>query len=194
MEKYEDTLLEIVNKSEPLRRVFKVLQHSELPFDYYIGAGCITNTVWNYQSGFPLKYGISDVDVVYYDGEDLSPESEQKYRDELVCKLGDFPFKLDVKNEAGVHLWYEKKFGFSIKPYKSLKTAIDSWPTTATALGIRKEQTGSYKIYAPYKLDEGEDSCSGCSITQENEKITATITWNDKTETVNLKNNEKILH
>ncbi|SMQ78052.1 hypothetical protein SAMN05444673_3215 [Bacillus sp. OV166] len=31
MEKYEDTLLEIVNKSEPLRRGFKVLQHSEFP-------------------------------------------------------------------------------------------------------------------------------------------------------------------
>ncbi|MEH7309111.1 nucleotidyltransferase family protein, partial [Neobacillus drentensis] len=142
------------NNSEPLRRFFKVLQNSELPPDYYIGAGCITNTVWNYLSGFPLNYGISDVDVVYYDREDLSRDSEYKYKEELVCKLGNFPFKLDVKNEAGVHLWYEKKFGFSIKPYKSLETAIDSWPTTATSLGIRKEKTGSYKIYAPYKLDD----------------------------------------
>ncbi|WP_366151287.1 nucleotidyltransferase family protein [Lysinibacillus sphaericus] len=31
---------------------------------------------------------------------------------------------------------------------------MDSWPTTATALGIRKEQNGLYKIYAPYQLDD----------------------------------------
>ncbi|ULT59484.1 hypothetical protein L1999_13575 [Neobacillus drentensis] len=38
-------------------------------------------------------------------------------------------------------------------------------------------------------LVTGEDSCSGCSVTQKNEKITATITWNDESETIILKNN-----
>ncbi|WJV29726.1 nucleotidyltransferase family protein [Rossellomorea sp. AcN35-11] len=65
-----------------------------------------------------------------------------------------FSFKLDVKNQARVHLWYEKKFGFSIKPYESLEEAIDSWPTTATALGVRLERGGSHKIYAPYDLED----------------------------------------
>lgn len=31
-------------------------------------------------------------------------------------------------------------------------------------------------------------SCSGCEVTQENEKINATITWNGKSETFILKN------
>ena len=59
-----------------------------------------------------------------------------------------------MKNQARVHLWYENKFGFPIKPYNSLESAIDSWPTTANALGIRLEQNESYKIYAPYDLDD----------------------------------------
>ncbi|MBT2738596.1 hypothetical protein [Bacillus sp. ISL-7] len=62
--------------------------------------------------------------------------------------------------------------------------------TVETATG----KTGGETTIENGVLVTGEDSCSGCSITQENEKISATITWNDKTETVNLKNNEKILH
>ena len=41
--------------------------------------------------------------------------------------LLDMEFKLDVKNQAGVHIWYENKYGFPIKPYNSLVEEIDSW-------------------------------------------------------------------
>ena len=37
-------------------------------------------------------------------------------------------------------------------------------------------------------LVTGEDSCRGCSVTQPNEKITATITWNHKSESFILEN------
>ena len=154
MKVYKDLLVETVSKNEPLIRVLKVLKELNLPFEYYVGAGCITNTVWNDISGYHLEYGISDIDIVYYEPEDKTSESEKKLKEKLLNRLGDFPFKLDVKNQARVHLWYEKKFGFSIEPYQSLEAAIDSWPTTATALGLRKEQDGSYTIYATYDLDD----------------------------------------
>ncbi|MFE7060931.1 nucleotidyltransferase family protein [Sutcliffiella sp. NPDC057660] len=154
MKIYEDLLVATITKSEPLIRVLQILKDLNLPFKYYVGAGCITNTVWNDISGYPLEYGISDVDIVYYDPEDITLESEKKFKDILLRLLGDFQFKIDVKNQARVHLWYEDKFGFSIKPYNSLESAIDSWPTTATALGLRLEQDGSHKIYAPYDLDD----------------------------------------
>ena len=154
MKEYKDLLVETVSKNEPLIRVLKVLKVLNLPFEYYVGAGCITNTVWNDISGYHLEYGLSDIDIVYYEPEDKTSESEKKLKEKLLNRLGDFPFKLDVKNQARVHLWYEKKFGFSIEPYQSLEAAIDSWPTTATALGLRKEQDGSYTIYATYDLDD----------------------------------------
>ncbi|WP_455717684.1 nucleotidyltransferase family protein [Anaerosporobacter sp.] len=154
MEVYEELLVEIISKNEPLMRLIKVLKDTILRSDYYVGAGCITNTVWNDISGYPLEYGISDIDIVYYAPEDITSESEKKLKERLLNLLGDFQFKLDVKNQARVHLWYEKKFGFPIKPYHSLEEAIDSWPTTATALGLRQEQDGTCKIYAPYELDD----------------------------------------
>ncbi|WPC39765.1 nucleotidyltransferase family protein [Clostridium sp. JS66] len=30
--------------------------------NYYIGAGCIAQTVWNYLSNYQLQYGIKDID------------------------------------------------------------------------------------------------------------------------------------
>ena len=44
--------------------VFEIINESQ-KFgleNYYIGAGCICQSVWNYQNGFELMYGISDVD------------------------------------------------------------------------------------------------------------------------------------
>ena len=61
--------------------------------------------------------------------------------------------KLDVKNQARVHVWYEQHFGYSIRPYQSLEEAINTWPTTATAVGIRRWNE-EWKIYAPYGLND----------------------------------------
>ncbi|WP_059173120.1 nucleotidyltransferase family protein [Bacillus sp. FJAT-27445] len=154
MEINEELLVRTVSKSEPITKVLQTLKDLNLPFEYYVGAGCITNTIWNDISDYPLEYGISDIDIVYYDKKDMEADSEKKLKDKLESKLWDVQFDFDVKNQARVHLWYESKFGFPIKPYPSLEAAIDSWPTTATALGIRIDRDGLYKIYAPYELDD----------------------------------------
>jgi len=44
--------------------------------NYYIGAGSIAQTVWNYLSNNPLDYGIKDIDFVYYDDGSIDLESE----------------------------------------------------------------------------------------------------------------------
>lgn len=154
MNVYEDLLLKTISKSEPLTRVLQVLKKLNLPFDYYVGAGSITNTIWNDISGYSICYGISDIDIVYYDRRNIESEIEMELKAEIKSQLGDFQFELDVKNQARVHLWYESKFGFPIQPYVSLEAAIDSWPTTATALGVREERNGLFKIYAPYQLND----------------------------------------
>jgi hypothetical protein len=74
--------------------------------------------------------------------------------EELVKTMfAHLPVWIDVKNEARVHLWYENKFGYPIAPYPSVKDAINKFPTTATAVGIRP--LGSIvEIYAPYGLGD----------------------------------------
>jgi len=122
--------------------------------DYYIGAGCLAQTIWNYLSGFPLNHGIQDVDFVYYNDKDVSFDDEDKVVNKVHKLYKDIPIKIDVKNQARVHLWYEKHFGYAIKPYPTLEAAINTWPTTATALGARRDSQGKWIVYAPFGLND----------------------------------------
>ncbi|WP_052339901.1 nucleotidyltransferase family protein [Gorillibacterium massiliense] len=147
-----ERLAQIVQKHKAVFEFLVGAQELEIT-NYYIGAGCITQTVWNYLSDMPLEHGIKDVDFVYFDDNDLSEDKEDQLKLQLERLFPDYPFKIDVKNEARVHLWYESRFGYEISPYRSVEEAIDTWPTTATSLGIRIS-SNKWKVYAPYGLDD----------------------------------------
>lgn len=132
-----------------------VIRASQLGIDnYYIGAGCITQTVWNYLSDYPLNYGIKDIDFVYYDNIKMDYPSENEIITRAKQLFSDLEIEIDVKNQARVHLWYKEHFGYSIEPYPSLESAINTWPTTATAIGIRMERNNELKVYAPFGLND----------------------------------------
>jgi len=122
--------------------------------NYYIGGGCIAQTVWNYLSNNPLSYGIKDIDFVYFDDKKLGIDDENQVVSKVKDLYSDLKIEVDVKNEARVHLWYENHFGYEIKPYSSLEDALNTWPTTATCIGVRKEISGDWKIYAPFGLND----------------------------------------
>lgn len=145
-------LAEILMSSELVHSA--VERASQLNIEnYYIGAGCITQTVWNYLSEYPLDYGIKDIDFVYYDDVNMDYESENKVMLQAKQLFSDFKIEIDVKNQARVHLWYKDHFGYSIEPYPSIEAAINSWPTTATAIGVRMEHN-ELKVYAPFGLND----------------------------------------
>lgn len=120
--------------------------------NYYIGAGCICQTVWNFQNGLDLMHGISDVDLAYFDG-DLSYEKEDAVIQRVKQKFSALPVALDVKNQARVHLWYRDHYGYDLPPYTSVEQAIGTWPTTATAVGVRLEGSG-LTVCAPFGLND----------------------------------------
>ncbi|WP_340021884.1 nucleotidyltransferase family protein [Paenibacillus sp. FSL K6-1096] len=146
-------LTELFARDTLLMDIFKRAQ-GLAPLSYYIGAGCLVQTVWNELTGQAPGYGISDIDIIYYDAADLSYAAE----DAMVAKgrelFKDIAIPVDLKNQARVHLWYPQKFGLEIKPYTSLEAAIDSWPTTVTSLGARLELNGDWQIYAPFGLND----------------------------------------
>jgi len=47
--------------------------------NWYLGAGCIAQTVWNLLHGFEPTFGIKDYDLVYHDASDLSLEAQTRY-------------------------------------------------------------------------------------------------------------------
>lgn len=121
--------------------------------DYYVGAGAIAQTVWNHLLNRPPLYGISDVDFVYFDPSDLGYAAEDAVIRRVKSRFQHLPLELDVKNQARVHLWYESRFGYPVPPYRSLEGAIDTWPATATAVGVRRAGA-ELTIYAPFGLDD----------------------------------------
>lgn len=74
-------LTELFTRNTLLMDIFKRAQ-GLAPFSYYIGAGCLVQTVWNELTGRAPGYGISDIDIIYYDAADLSYAAE----DAMVAK------------------------------------------------------------------------------------------------------------
>ncbi len=146
-------LIDIVESNKQLMKVFEALDHIGLR-NYYIGAGVVAQSVWNNISGYPLDNGISDIDIVYFDDTHMKEQDEKKIKNEIENYLDEFPLWIDLKNQARVHIWYEEKFGYAIKPYTSLEDAINSWPTTATSLGLRRDKNGDWVIYAPFGVKD----------------------------------------
>lgn len=131
-----------------------ILEHDPFPdnANWYLGAGCLAQTVWNYVSGYGITKHIKDYDLVYF-STNLSKSAELKEQRRVRRLFPQLKNQLDVVNEARVHLWYEKDFGRKIPPFKSAEEAISTWPTTATAIGVRKPKS-EIDIYAPYGLND----------------------------------------
>jgi hypothetical protein len=138
--------------------------------DAWLAAGAVAQTVWNAKLGYPPDHGIRDVDIVYFDGEDLSAESEQAEAQRIASLFAQSSVRCDVKNEARVHLWYEARFGSAIAPYRSTEDAIATFPTTATAIGVRRTD-GRFEISAPFGLTDLLHLIVRPNKTQINEEI-----------------------
>ena len=154
LQEQNDTIISILKENKELMLILDYVDKLDLP-NYYIAAGSIFQTVWNYYDKKPLNYGIKDIDVIYFDKSDLSVEKDieyyekiKEYSDRIGCK-----YEIDVSNEARMHIWKNKKYNIDVKPYISSEDAIERWVATIHAIGITKENN-EIKIYAPYGLSD----------------------------------------
>jgi len=120
---------------------------------WYLGAGAVAQTVWNTAHGRDPKADIADYDLVYFDGDDLSEDAELAAEQRACSAFGHFGERIDVTNEARVHLWYEAKFGVKLLPYTSAEAAILTWPTTATSIGVTRREN-EFTVFAPFGTDD----------------------------------------
>ncbi len=124
----------------------------ELP-NSWIVAGAIVQSYWNAVHEFPPLHGIDDVDIVYFDPDDLSEETEATHALRISTLFESAGVRFDVKNQARVHLWYETRFGKPTGAYHSSENAIDTFPTTVGSVGIRPRD-GSLEAYATFGFDD----------------------------------------
>lgn len=122
------------------------------PPDWLVGSGVIRSIVWDHLHGFKTPTPIRDVDVVYCDESDIERARDDEIAAYLREQRPDVPW--EVTNQAGVHLWYEAKFGSPIPPARSVEDAIGMWPETATSVAVRLLADNSLYVVCPCGLKD----------------------------------------
>jgi uncharacterized protein len=117
-----------------------------------IGAGAVRNLVWDHLHKFEAPTELNDVDVAYFDPDDLRPETEQAIQAVLSACSPSVPW--EVTNQAAVHLWFEGHFGHPVAPLSSLQEAVASWPEFATSVGLTLREDSTIEVIAPYGLSD----------------------------------------
>lgn len=147
----EDRLRALVSGDVELMEILRAVRSVALR-EWVVGAGVIRNLVWDELHGYDDRTGPNDVDVAFYDPSELSRERDAAIEKRLAALIPEVPW--EVTNQAGVHLWYEAKFGAPMDPITSLEDAVARWPETATAVGVRLRSDGRIDVVAPCGLGD----------------------------------------
>jgi hypothetical protein len=147
----EQTLAGMLLSSAWHRRVLEAVATSGAP-EAWMAAGAIRDLVWDERFGIGFDpAAIKDVDVVFFDADDLRPTRDREV-DAMLCRLApDLPWQ--AKNQAAVHLWYGQRFGADVEPLTSIEDAVSTFPETATAVAARLRGDG-VEILAPLGLTD----------------------------------------
>jgi hypothetical protein len=82
--------------------------------DGWLVASYLFQTVWNLQAQRNPDDSIKDYDLFYFDSSSTSETAEQKVQAHADHVLRDLGIKVEVTNQARVHLWYQSYRGRSI--------------------------------------------------------------------------------
>lgn len=148
---HENELRDIVRSNRWFMALLHAVRNEDLP-DWVIAAGVIRNIVWDHLHGYASPTPVKDVDVAFFDRADISRERDSAIEQSLKEKIPEVEW--DVTNQAGVHLWYEAKFGHPIPPITSIEDAVSRNPETVTSVGVRLEADESLTIVAPLGLED----------------------------------------
>ena len=112
-------------------------------------AGALFQTVWNLRGGHDPHAQIHDYDLFYWD-DDSSFGAE----DAVIRRAGrlftDLEVRVEVRNQARVHLWFPAKTGLSRPALGSVQDGIDQFLVECTCVGIDAQG----RVYAPFGLGD----------------------------------------
>ena len=141
----EGRLKEIVGADPLLMDLLRAARTVNLP-DWAIGGGIVRSLVWDVLHDHPIRSEVPDVDLLFFDPDDLTKEHEVAVEEELSALFPDI--KWDATNQARVHLWRD------MPPATSTMDGLLSWSEPATAVAIRLLGNDDLEVLAPYGLDD----------------------------------------
>lgn len=134
----------LIETDGQMMAVLRAVRSLQLP-DWWIGAGFVRNKIWDVLHG-QERTPPGDIDVVYFEPADLSPDKEIEYQNQLekILPTG----KWSVTNQARMHM----ENGDT--PYASSLDAIGHWPETATAVAITLDNSDRVIFKATHGTDD----------------------------------------
>lgn len=115
----------------------------------HLVAGSLFQTVWNVLSGQPPQANIHDYDLFYW-----HPDTTYAAEDAVIRRathlMRDLNARIEVRNQARVHLWFHAKNGLNRPALRSAREGIDQFLVECTCVGIN----ASGEVYATYGLGD----------------------------------------
>lgn len=102
----------------------------------HLVAGALFQTVWNVRGGQAPEAGIRDYDLFDWDA-DPSYEAEDAVIRRAADLFADLGVRVEVRNQARVHLWFPQKHGLTRPPLGSAREGIDQFLDAAKAADYR---------------------------------------------------------
>ena len=148
---YCQKLTQLIRSTPWLMSILETVRACNPP-DWFVGAGVIRNLVWDHLHQYQTPTPLADIDVIFFDLQNVLPERDHMVQQQLASRLPHVPW--EATNQAAVHLWYEGTFGFSVPALHSSEEAVGTWPETATSVAVRLLATDEIHIFAPCGLSD----------------------------------------
>jgi hypothetical protein len=149
----EDRLKTILQGCPTLMQVMTVARDLDLP-DWLVFSGAIYQPVWNHLTGRPPEHGIRDYDLAYFDPDTTWDAEDAVIRRVAAAFQPPLRERVEVRNQARVHLWFKDHFGEPYAPLAATAEALDRFAAPACAVGARLERDGDLTIVAPFGLED----------------------------------------
>lgn len=147
-----DKIVELIEQDSTRIKALDCVAQLGLP-QCFIAAGFVRNLVWDSLHNFEKSTVLNDVDVIYFDLNELNPESYLLYEAQLNSCMPELNWQ--VRNQALMH---ERNDDV---PYTSSLDAMSYWPEKETAIAIRKIGQNQYECISSF----GFESLFNYSIT-----------------------------
>jgi hypothetical protein len=147
-----ERLTAIVRATPTLMQVLATVRALGLP-DWLVFSGAVYQPVLNHLTGRPADYGVRDYDIGYFDASDISYEAEDAVIRRVTAAF-DEPLKsrVELRNQARVHVWFEDHFGEIYTPLSCTADALERFVSPMFAVGVRLEADDRLHVEAPFGL------------------------------------------
>ncbi len=142
---FEDLLRQMILGSDGRPAMLRAVATLGLP-DAWIAAGVVRNAVWDSLHGYKHATPLNDVDVIWFDPDNATPERDRALEAALSDRLPVVCWS--VKNQARMH----SRNGH--RPYRNCLDAMRYWPETATAVAARLGDNGAFQCQAAFGYDD----------------------------------------